>query len=74
MKTLFQIHFQEDGGFLETLKQVFRVHVPEFSLLTNFLLTINYQLTSITSNIDFWQINKVLCSKNFLSKFTFKIQ
>ena len=74
MKTLFQIHFQEDGGFLETLKQVFRVHVPEFSLLTNFLLTINYQLTSITLNIDFWQINKVLCSKNFLSKFTFKIQ
>ena len=42
MKTSFQEHFKEDGGFLEILKQVFRVHFPEFSLPTYFLLTINY--------------------------------
>ena len=41
MKTFFQEHFHEHGGFLEMLKQVFRVHFPEFSLLSYFPLTIN---------------------------------
>ena len=41
MKTFFQEHFQENGGFLEILKQVYRVHFPEFSLLTYFALAIN---------------------------------
>ena len=42
MKTFFQKQFQEHGGFLEILKQIFRVHFPEFSILTYFPLTINY--------------------------------
>ena len=42
MKTFFQKDFQEHGGFLKILKQVFRVHFPAFSLLTYFPLTINY--------------------------------
>ena len=42
MKTFFQEHFQEHGGFLEILKQVFRPHFAEFPLFTYFLLTINY--------------------------------
>ena len=40
-KHFFQEHFQEDRGFLEILKQVFRTHFPEF-LPTYFPLTINY--------------------------------
>ena len=39
---IFQEHFQENEGFLETLKQVFRIPFPEFSLPTYFPLTINY--------------------------------
>ena len=31
-KTFFQEHFQENEGFLEILKQVFRIYFPEFSL------------------------------------------
>ena len=54
MKKIYQKHFQEDGGFLEILKEVFSIHFPEFSLLTNFPLTIHYHLTSITWSIDFW--------------------
>ena len=42
MKTIFQEHFQENGDFLEILKQVFRIHFPGFSLPTYFPLTINY--------------------------------
>ena len=42
MKTFFQEHFQEHGGFLEVLEQVFRVHFSEFSLPSYFPLTINY--------------------------------
>ena len=42
MKAFLQEHFQEHGGFLETLKQVLRVHFLEFSLLSYFPLTINY--------------------------------
>ena len=43
MKTFFQEHFQEHGGFLkQVLKQVFKVHFPEFSLPTYFPLAINY--------------------------------
>ena len=41
-ENIFQEHFKEHGGFLEILKQVFRVHFPEFSLPTYFLSTINY--------------------------------
>ena len=65
MKAVFQEHFQEHGGFLKILKQVFRVHFPEFSLLTYFLLTMNYWLTSVTFNTDFWKMSKVLCSRFF---------
>ena len=40
-ENIFQEHFQEHGGFLEVLKQVFRVHFPDFSFLTYFpLITI----------------------------------
>ena len=42
MKIFFQEHFHKHGGFLEILKQVFRIHLPGFSLPTYFLLTINY--------------------------------
>ena len=42
LKTFFQEHFQENGVFLEFLKQVFRIYFPEFSLPTYFPLTINY--------------------------------
>ena len=61
MKIFFEEHFQKHRAFPETLRQVFR----EFSLLTYFPLTINYWSTSITSNIDFWKIIKVLCSRSF---------
>ena len=30
MKTIFEVHFQEHAGFLEILKQVFRIHFAEF--------------------------------------------
>ena len=36
VKTLFQEHFQENEGFLEILKPVFRIRFPEFSLPTYF--------------------------------------
>ena len=42
MKTFFKEYFPEHGGFLEILKQVFRVNFPEFSLPTCFLLKISY--------------------------------
>ena len=42
MKAFFREHFQEHGGFLEILKQVLRVHFPEFYLPTYFPLIINY--------------------------------
>ena len=38
----FQEHFQENEGFLEIFKQLFRIPFPKFSLSTNFPLTINY--------------------------------
>ena len=31
-KTFFQEHFQENEGFLEILKEVFRIYFTEFSL------------------------------------------
>ena len=42
MKTFFQDYFQGHRGFMEILKEVFRVHFREFSLLTCFPLTISY--------------------------------
>ena len=41
-KFFFQEYFQEHGGFLETLKQVFRIYFSEFSFPTYLPLTINY--------------------------------
>ena len=41
----------EHGAFLEILKQIFRLHFPDFSLLTYFPLIIRYELTSITSTL-----------------------
>ena len=35
------------------------MHFPEFFLPTYFPLTINYDLTCNTSNIDFWKLRKV---------------
>ena len=42
MKTFFQEHSQEHGGFLEILKQLFWVNFPEFSLPTYFQFIKNY--------------------------------
>ena len=64
-KHFFQDYFQGHRGFMEILKEVFRVYFPEFSLLSCFPLTISYWLTSITTNVDFCKINKVLCSRVF---------
>ena len=41
-KNVFQERVQENEGFLEVLKQVFRIHFPESLLPTNFPKTINY--------------------------------
>ena len=35
-KNVFQERVQENEGFLEVLKQVFRIHFPEISLPTYF--------------------------------------
>ena len=43
MKTFFQEHFQEQGGFLEILKNRYLEYIfLNFSLLTYFPLAINY--------------------------------
>ena len=44
MKTFFRELFHEHGVFLKTSKQVFKVHLSEYFLLTYFPLTINYYL------------------------------
>ena len=41
MKTFFQEHFQEHEDFLKNLKQVFRVHFPDFF---TYLFSIKNQL------------------------------
>ena len=53
MKSFFHEHVQEQGSFLGVLRQVLRLHFPEFTLFTYFPLKISYYSTSIAFNVVF---------------------